>query len=567
MDFSNDEFLGFARYARSKSGEWRLHFNWRRILLILAALAVLAYFALAGMLFCWFRYKHDWEKTTYVQMLVYPFDVETRMELRRGIGDKTIVNAREHFKEDRDFAKYLRSIRAGLSYSAYNPDARVDFSALLFYQRRTQEAFDLLHDGLPYAINHKTYTQFFVRQCLDCAYDDLLSETADALLPLLDTAVKVLPSGNIVANNRLLLVVGSAQANLLRGRFDRARELISKFGLEKTLSGRVMQAQIDWESGNREAAIATLAEVYKVARAAEQVGLLYAVYLKEDGQLSRARDVFVRLSLECESPTIRVRVITLLDGDENRTYREYLEKKYFERYKDDSASLIYLAQYAADSKNFALMKKIYDHAHAAVLIDLPKFELLYVEALIVNNQSDAALKILEELDSGNFVWVKNYRGVLDCLRALAYFSTNQANLGKISLDRVLKNQSVPAARLVVFARRLADLGLEQDARDVYENAFLRNNSNQTVLLELIKYALKNEDVPMLVRYLPPLLDTRRPPRIVLERVQKFLGSDRMLFVARRENLVLRVQQVLGEGFVLGSEETKDESTAPLQQWF
>lgn len=567
MDFSNDEFLGFARYARSKSGEWRLHFNWRRILLILAALAVLAYFALAGMLFCWFRYKHDWEKTTYVQMLVYPFDVETRMELRRGIGDKTIVNARERFKEDRDFAGYLRSIRAGLSYSAYNPDARVDFSALLFYQRRTQEAFGLLRDGLPYAINHKTYTQFFVRQCLDCAYDDLLSETADALLPLLDTAVKALPSGNIVANNRLLLVVGSAQANLLRGRFDRARELISKFGLEKTLSGRVMQAQIDWESGNRETAIATLAEVYKVARAAEQVGLLYAVYLKEDGQLSRARDVFVRLSLECESPAIRVRVITLLDGDENRTYREYLEKEYFERYKDDSASLVYLAQYAADSKNFALMKKIYDHAHAAVLIDLPKFELLYVEALIVNNQSDAALKILEELDSGNFVWVKNYRGVLDCLRALAYFSTNQANLGKISLDRVLKNQSVPAARLVVFARRLAALGLEQDARDVYENAFLQNNSNQPVLLELIKYALKNEDVPMLVRYLPPLLDTRRPPRIVLEHVQKFLGSDRMLFVARRESLVLRVQQVLGEGFVSGSEETEDESTAPLQQWF
>lgn len=569
MEFSNDQFFGFAAYARSKSGEWRLHFNWRRILLILLSLAVAAYLALAGLLFCWFRYKHEWEETSYLQMLKYPVSAKTRVAIRKGIGDRMIAAAREQFQVDRNFTDYLRAIRTGLAYSPYNPEGRIDFSSLLFYQKRTAEAFEFLQECLPYAITHKTFTQFFVRQCLDLTYDDLLAGTADAMVPLFPTVEKVLPkSAENVGSNRLLLVIGASQANLLRGRFERAKDLIKRFELENSLSGRVMQAQIDWESSRRELALENLRDIFTRTPSAEQVGLLYAVYLKENNQISAARDVLVRLALSQSNPAIRVRIITLFEGPENARYRNYLENEYLERYKDNSNALIFLAQYATDSGRFELMKRIYEHAHSAVLIDLPKFELLYIESLIMAGKPAEAIKMLEELDSGNFVWVNNYRGTLDCLRTLAYYSTNQANLGKINLDRVIKNRSVPATRMVVLARRLSALGCEQEARDVYESAFLQDNTNQPVLIALVKYAVNKEDVPALVRYLPPLLDTRRPPRAILERVQRFLGSDRMLFVARRENLVLRVQEILGNKTQSSSDESGDiNADGVLESWF
>lgn len=289
-----------------------------------------------------------------------------------------------------------------------------------------------------------------------------------------------------------------------------------------SLSGHVLYAQIAWEQGDRDKALAMLREALSLAPGNEQISLLYSLYLKEAGNLPEARDVLSRLALLKNDPAIRVKILTLFPGEENRAYRESLEENFFERYADDSAALLVFAQYATDTKNYDLVRKVYDYAHKKAHIDLPKFELLRLESFILSGNSDKALKILDELNDGNYAWVKNYQGVIDCLRAIAYYSNGQASLGKISLERVLKNQSVPTARLIVLARRLDELGFEEEAHSVYESAFLLENENQTVLLELVGYALRHENVSVLLRYLPPLLETRRPPRAVLEQVQNFL---------------------------------------------
>lgn len=560
MEFSNREYLGFATYARSKSGQWRLHFNWIRILIVLAILGTVAYAGL-GLFFFYFLKG----EASYAEALAYPVSTEIRKEVRRRLGDKFIDEAKAEFKDDKDFGKYFQKVRAGLIYSPFNPEARIDFASLLFYQKRTREAFEFLKEGLPHSLNHRTYVQFFVRQSLDLAQDDVLASAADTFLPQFPIVEKLLSKDTeALRDNRLILAVGAAQANLLRGRFERAQKVLETYGVQNTLSGRVLSAQIDWESGRREKALSTLGNSLRLAPGNEQISLLYALYLKEDGRLSEARDVLTRLALIKNDPAIRVKILTLFPGEENRVYREGLEKEYFERYKNDSAALLVFAQYATDGKNYELVEKIYNQARTAALIDLPKFELLYLEALVLDGRSAEALAQLDELNTGNYGWVKNYQGVLDCLRALAYYSDNQANLGKINLERVMKNQSVPAARLIVLARRLDTFGFEDEARNVYENAFLLENGNQTVLLELVRYALRHEDVSVLVRYLPPLLETRRPPRSVLENVQNFLGSDRMLFVAKRESLINSVTQML--------DDTKNDQVLPtdettLKSWF
>lgn len=564
MKFSNREYLGFATYVRNKSGQWRLRFNWRRIIAVFLVLVVAGYLSLASLLYCWFCYKHEWEGTKFTMMLVYPFDVKTRIDLRKEVGDKIINDAKEEFQEKQDFGTYFQQIRAGLVYSPNNSDGRIDLASLLFFQRRTQEAFEFLCEGLPYAVNHRSYIPFFVRQSLELAQDDVLIKSAENFLPLFPIADSVYPEPNSLADNRLVLAIGAAQAHLLRGRFDEALKILKMYKVEDTLSGRVLLAQIDWELGNREKALDSLDRILALAPGNEQISMLYSLYLKESGDLDGARDVLTKLSLLNKDPKVRIKIISLFPGEEDVVYRKRLEDEYFQRYQKNSEAMLIFAQYATDLKDIELVKKIYTHAQKEVLIDLPKFELLYLETLVLNNKPKEALTILDELESGNYAWVRSYQSILDCLRAIAYYSNGQANLGKISLDRVLKSQSVPVARLIVLARRLDALGFEEEARTVYENAYLLENGNQAVLLELVNYALKHEDVGILGRYLPPLLETRRPPRSMLERVQGFLGSDRMLFVDKRESLVNSVTHLL--------DNTKGDAVLPkdneiLRSWF
>lgn len=559
MEFSNREYFGFATYARSRSGQWRLHFNWRRIAVVFVVLGILGYLLLG--LLCHYLMKQE---PTAGESLLYPISRETRKNVRKRLGDKIIAEAKVKFSENHDANAYFQAIRAGLMYSPYNPDGRIDFSSLLFFQKRTREAFGFLSEGLPYALNNTNYVQFFVRQSLELAQDDVLSDTAETLLPLFPTAEKILPEPNALRDNHLILTIGAAQANLLRGRFDKASEILKKNEMGSSLSGHVLYAQIAWEQGDRDKALSMLREALGLAPGNEQISLLYSLYLKEAGNLPEARDVLSRLALLKNDPAIRVKILTLFPGEENRAYRESLEENFFERYADDSAALLVFAQYATDTKNYDLVRKVYDYAHKKAHIDLPKFELLRLESFILSGNSDKALKILDELNDGNYAWVKNYQGVIDCLRAIAYYSNGQASLGKISLERVLKNQSVPTARLIVLARRLDELGLEEEAHSVYESAFLLENENQTVLLELVGYALRHENVSVLLRYLPPLLETRRPPRAVLEQVQNFLGSDRMLFVVKRDALITDVTQMLDKNKrdqVLNTDDTA------LQSWF
>lgn len=564
MKFSNREYLGFATYARSKSGQWRLHFNWTRIGVVLGCLAIAGYLSLAFMLYCWFRYKQDCDGAKYSEMLVYPFSRETRIQLRKDIGDRMIADAKTEFRENQDFSAYFQKVREGLIYSPFNPDGRINFSQVLFWQKRSREAVEFLRDGLPYAVSNKDYVRFFVQQCLENAQDDTLISSAETLLPLFPIAAKTVPEPNELSDNRLMLVVGAAQASLFRGRFDAAENILETYDVLESLSGRVLMAQIYWESGKREQALTILKSAQQAVPGNEQIALLYAVYLKEIGDLRAARDVLTRLALIKNDPTIRVRIITLFPGDENLQYRRLLESEFFKRYQNDSSALLALAQYATNAKEYDLVEEIYKHARAETLVDLPKFEMLYLEMLILSGKSADALKELDELGKGNYAWVRNYQGVLDCLRALAYYSNNQVNLGEICLDRVMRNRSVPAARLIVLARRLEEFGFEEEARNVYESAFLIENGNQTALLELVHYALRHNDVSVLLRYLPPLLETRRPPRAVLEEVQNFLGSDRMLFIPKRDSLITGVSQMLDD---VKNDKISTPDDTVLKSWF
>ena len=528
--FSWDSYFGFATYARASTGNWRLFINWKRIGILFATCCLAGYFAIAGLRYANDKYRKGLETTKFSTMLLYPFSVNVRQEHRRALGEFYINKARE----TKIPGEVIGNVRTALGYWPMNPDARIYFSYVMFYQRLVKEGVKFLADGLPAALDHKDYVTYFVHRCLETAEDDVLinavRENAD--------------SEKITTENKMILAVAASQACVLRGRFDEAREFMAKYELENTMTGRVLLAQILWESGEQERAISLLDQVVAASGENIQVVLLRAMYLSSTGDRLKARTSLMRTSLATNSPEIRMRIISLLSSEADKEFRERLIETYIDDYKNNSAALLQLSQYATDQNDFALMERIHKLATEKILIDLPKFEMHYIEALTATDRPDDAIKLLDRLSQENMAWVEQNSATLDCLRTMAYYKSGKETLGKLMLERTLKNRSVTVAQLALVGRRLTEMGRLEEGRDAYQAAYLLENYNHQALVALVDYALAKRDTEVMFRYLPELLDSRRPPRGVLLNVRRFLASDRMLFIPDTEKYLVRVNELL-----------------------
>ena len=133
---------------------------------------------------------------------------------------------------------------------------------------------------------------------------------------------------------------------------------------------------------------------------------------------------------------------------------------------------------------------------------------------------------------------------LNCLRTFAYYKNGDESLGRLALENTLKNKTISVPQLILVGRRLTEMGLLDEGRSAYEAAYRAENYNHKALVALVNYAIEKKDVEVLLRYLPELLDSRRPPRRTLEKIQRFLGSDRMIFIAERDSYLERVSALL-----------------------
>lgn len=557
--FRNDQYLGFAAYARAKSGNWKLIFNWKRIILILAALAVSGYLGIAYARYANDKYRKGLEETSYWTMLVYPFSREARIEHRKKLGDMYIAKAREA----KTPGEVIQGIRTGLSLSPMNPDGRIYYSYLMFHQRMIKDAITLLAEGISAAIEHKEYVVYFLKRCLETAEDDTLIQTAETIIPQMEERIAEIdgllagtPSEaeksaleerkKQLENNKMLLAVGAVQAAILRGRFEVAQKEMELYRLNETLTGHVLRAQILWESGEREKALAFLDEVAKKSGNNTQVVLLLAHYLVSQGESRRAMNVLLPAALakENDNPEIQIRIISLFDPVKNKNIRDRRIDEYIRRYQENPNALFLLAQHATGDDDFALVERLYKIAENRVFENITRFEMVYIESLIANNRAKEALDMLEMLSKENTGWVEQNSAALNCLRTFAYYKNGDESLGRLALENILKNKTASVSQLILVGRRLTEMGLLDEGKSAYEAAYLSENYNHKALVALVDYAIEKKDVEVLLRYLPELLDSRRPPRRTLERIQRFLGSDRMIFVRERDTYLARIADLL-----------------------
>ena len=557
--FRNDQYFGFAAYARAKSGNWKLFINWKRIIFLLAFFALLGYLGIAYARYANDKYRKGLEDTSYWTMLIYPFSREARLEHRKKLGDMYIAKAREA----KTPGEVIQGIRTGLVLSPMNPDGRIYYSYLMFHQRMIKDAIKLLAEGLPAAIEHKEYVVYFLKRCLETAEDDTLIQAAEELIPQMEARIAELTQAQEASTseeekaelgerkkraeeNKMLLSVGAVQAAILRGRFEFALKEMDRYGLNKTLTGQVLRAQILWESGEREEALSFLDRVVRESGGNPQVVLLRAHYLATQGDAMRAMTGLLQAAFKegQDTPEVQIRIIALFDPVKNKTIREKRISEYIRRYNDDPAALFQLAQHAAGKDDFALVERLYKIAENRVFENITRFEMVYIEALVAANRPKEALELLERLSRENIEWVDQNSAALNCLRTFAYYKNGDESLGRLALESTLKNKTISVPQLILVGRRLTEMGLLDEGRSAYEAAYRAENYNHKALVALVNYAIEKKDVEVLLRYLPELLDSRRPPRRTLEKIQRFLGSDRMIFIAERDSYLERVSALL-----------------------
>lgn len=587
--FTNSQYLGFFAYVRNDDGAWKLRVNWLRFIAVGALLAGTAFFGLTTLRYMKYQ-EAEVDSIDYVDMMGYMFSRETRLKCRNALGDKMIEKA----LSAKDPGSVIGGIRAGLQLSPNNPDGRIYYSYMMFFQRMYRDACELLAGGLKSALEHPEYPNYFVRRALACTEDEILMKAIDEVLPLckekienyktefetLQKKLEVAGGESVPANaelveelkalkakyeicvsNQMILQVGLVQSLILRGYFDEASERMKQFNLKNTTTGEVLYAQILWETNDRQGAVDFLNAACERSNDNLQVVLLRAMYLSQMGEKIKARTTLLKAAVQTNDPDIRIRIISMLDTPESQDVWKRLVESFIATYSQKSnpnpAALLALSQYATDSNKFELCERLYKIAEANIYEELPRFELHYMESLIARGDPKKTIEMLEKLNSQNLGWVERNSATLDCLRTMAYYKMGNETAGKLALETTIKNRNISVSQLLIVGKRLGDMGRLEESRLAYNAAYMSENYNQQALLALVNYALENQDTDALFRYLPELLETRRPPRAMLERVRDYLASDRLLFTLKTDDYLEIIEKLLN------SKLSKDSDTPQL----
>ena len=520
---------GFGTQKKTADGQLVVSLRWFRILGVLLTLFVTAWFSTAGALYFWFKHKKDFEDVKYTGMIALPFRLD---EHRKEMGDFHVEKGIDYFNKGA-YRESLSFLRIGVLRSPGNLQGRLLLTQ--FYEqvlKRVDVAQGLLVGGLEHGgSDDLDYLKSTIRFLLKHQLDEEIQLIADTYLPKEATLSDI---------NRVI-AFGAAQANYLRGNYDRADDYVSAYELNVSIEGTILSAQIMWNRGQEEAALSRLKKSLEQFQNNERLLLQLSRFYRDQDNLDEARKYAIMRNLMnplSAGPRIELLYIYNKSGDSDREERE--TKRIFKQFKDEEEALLSITNFAADIGNVSLAQRAYESAlENEFNVDL--FALLLIESHLVSKDFQGALNFSEELEKEQPSWLNDRRHIFNSLRSVASYGVNRPDFGDIYLNEFLRANSITADQYYAVSKRLISINHHKEARKVLMAAHKISPSNQKVLAELIKTELTLGYTEELNNLLKRFLAMRRPQIEIIETAYKNLGSDRFIFTANREDLLIDLQ--------------------------
>ena len=344
------------------------------------------------------------------------------------------------------------------------------------------------------------------------------------------------------------LKVANTQAHFLRGYYSDTANLIKNYGIESTPEGFLIGCQLLWEGGERKEAIKLISKAANQYPEITRLLEIKAKWLKDTGDVSAARDCLDLIIIRSPvAPGPQIQLLYLMSGNENKALREEKIDRIINIYGHNAQTMLELAQYANDSGQPQLTKRLLDLANSSRFPNRYKFNLTHAECLINDGHAHEAILLINDLMSQNEQqqWLQDVSLALDALRTIAYFADNQPEIAAINLQRLTKNLNVPPSLLVTCGKKLIAAKRFVEANNMLIDAHLANESNQALLLEIVKLKIARPEVASDIEvYLRRLMATRRPPKEMLNLALIRISSDIFLFSNNREKLQVDIENMI-----------------------
>ena len=434
-----------------------------------------------------------------------------------------------------DYAEFSRYIGTGAQLSPANLEAQRLCADLFFAFQRPLDAYQLLEESLVFAKQDREYFRQYVQRCF------MLDQDAR----LIATATKHLGDPAVAEDIRADLRLAAAQAHFLRGDFADAARLIKEHRLDQTADGYLLNCQLLWESGDRTGALAELDAALAVFPAGVRLLEMKARWLKESGELARAKDTLDLLAISQPGrPGPLIQSLYLLPGEADRARREALLEKIIATFGNQEQTMLDLARFGNDTADVALTARLAKLALERKFGNRVRFDLVHVECLLNAGRARETILLVDALykQAERDQWVAETRMAFDALRTIAYFADGQTEIGSINLQKLLQHRKVPPQVLVAASRKLIAARRYDEANEVLIQAHLQNETNQAILMQIVRLKLDHPLISAdLETYLRRLMLNRRPSPEVLRAALRRLGSDTYLFSADRETLLRDVE--------------------------
>jgi len=404
--------------------------------------------------------------------------------------------------------------------------------------QRPDLAADILEEGLRYSDENPNflkveYLQPLFRLLLNNQYDARVTELSDQVLPRLIEG----------SNEFITIVFATAQANIFRGNYSEAERILEQFNLLGSPQGQILLAQIRWNRGLEDRAIAILHQALSRFPARDDLYSTLMRYYREQESWELVRRYSALRSIrfpEKAGPMID-RLYALDATGEDELINEGANE-IFNRFPPNESAIL-LAQFGASTGRTDIARIAYDKAIESDL-GIGPFALLLLESLIRAGDYEIALQFSNQLREDRPDWLIPYQSLENAFRSLAMYGLGRELDAEIFVREFLKSDRTRSQTHIAVANLFSSVGSPEIANQILVEGYSRNSGNQPLLSSLVLNEIQLNDDRDFVRRLRDLLRMRVPDEEVLSLAYQELGSDDYLFLKDREQLLSRIEELI-----------------------